>query len=71
MIFASPATIAYSNNTILPDFLTIFFDPLNKAAMTGEIIDFEALAFNFTLAHFSQLAFDVSVPRSAPLAAVR
>lgn len=45
----------------------MLFNPLDMAAQHGGIVDFEQTAFDFTLAHFGDIAFDVSGPLSPAL----
>ncbi len=59
-IFSRPATLAYMANNTLPRHLPMLFDPFDEAAKQGVVIDYERVAFAFTLGHFGEIAFDVS-----------
>ena len=58
--FITPPTLQHFTHSTLPHNLHVLLDPLDAAAKTTEIIDFDTLAMDYSLAVFGELAFDVS-----------
>ena len=58
--FAKPTTLAHIANATLPRYLSLLFQPLDTAAQDGKVVDLEKVLYDFALAHFGHIAFDVS-----------
>ncbi|CAD6586757.1 MAG: hypothetical protein TREMPRED_004529, partial [Tremellales sp. Tagirdzhanova-0007] len=53
----SPKTLAYIADKSFPRLLPALFDPLDAAAKSGEVIDFQVIGDKFVFLHFAHIAF--------------
>ncbi|KAK4688066.1 hypothetical protein P7C73_g2032, partial [Tremellales sp. Uapishka_1] len=59
----TPPTLKHFSSTTLSNHLSVLLDPLDTAAASGETIDFEVVAMDYSLAVFGELAFDADWKR--------
>ena len=60
MTFTTPETLSHIGTSFVPRSLPVFYRALDKATLSGDVIDLTSVALSFTLSLFGAVAFGVS-----------